>query len=122
MGAPVVHFEITTGGDLAECQQFYRDLFDWEIDASNPMQYGVVRTNAGKGIDGGISAPEPGASAAITFYVEVPEIDATLAEVESKGGKVLMPRTVLPGMVTLGIFSDPQGNVVGLVEPDIVPA
>ena len=122
MGAPVVHFEITTGGDAAELHQFYRDLFDWQIDADNPMQYGLVRTNAGKGIDGGISAPEPGGSPAITFYVEVPEIDATLASVEAAGGKVITPRTVLPGMVTLGVFADPQGNVVGVVEPDVPPA
>ena len=119
MGAPVVHFEITTAGDPAECQQFYRDLFDWEIDADNPMQYGVVRTNAGKGVDGGISAPEPGGSPAITFYVEVPEIDVTLKAVEAAGGTVVMPRTEITGMITLGVFADPQGNVVGLVEPRI---
>ena len=117
MGAPVVHFEISTGGDPAELHQFYRDLFEWEIDANNPMRYGIVRTNAGTGIDGGIGAPEPGGSPSICFYVQVDQIDPTLAAIEAAGGKTLMPRTVLPGMVTLAMFADPQGNVVGLVEP-----
>ena len=117
MGAPVVHFEISTGGDPGELHQFYREQFDWEIDANNPMNYGLVRTNAGAGIDGGIGAPEPGGSPSILFYVQVDDIAATLSSIEAAGGKTLMPRTVLPGMVTLATFADPQGNVVGLVEP-----
>ena len=116
MGAPVVHFEITSEGG-EKLNEFYRSVFDWNIDASNPMKYGVVLTEAGKGIDGGISAPDGGGSSYVTFYVEVPSIDATLAEIEKLGGKTLMPRTVIPEMVTFAQFADPSGNMVGLVEP-----
>jgi hypothetical protein len=122
MGAPVVHFEISTGGDGAALHAFYRDLFDWEVDASNPMGYGLVRTNAGEGIDGGIGGTAEGEAPSTRFYVQVDDIDATLAAVEAAGGTVLMPREVLPGMVTLAMFADPQGNVVGLVEPGTPPA
>jgi predicted enzyme related to lactoylglutathione lyase len=31
------------------------------------------------------------------------------------GGKVITPRTVLPDVI-LGIFEDPEGHVLGLVE------
>ena len=34
------------------------------------------------------------------------------------GGKVVMPLTVIPGMVTMAQFADPQGNVVGLVKSE----
>ena len=44
-----------------------------------------------------------------TFYVETPDITASLAHVEQLGGRVVMPRTVLPG-ATLGIFEDPEGH------------
>jgi predicted enzyme related to lactoylglutathione lyase len=55
MGAPVVHFEIY-GKDASKLQSFYADLFGWEIHADNPMNYGIVHTNAGdKGIGGGIT-------------------------------------------------------------------
>jgi hypothetical protein len=58
----------------------------------------------------------------VTFYVEVPDIKASLATIEAAGGKTIMPREVLPGMITLAIFTDPHGNVIGLVEPGIPPA
>jgi len=55
MGAPVVHFEIY-GKDASKLQSFYADLFGWEVHADNPMNYGIVHTNADdKGIGGGIT-------------------------------------------------------------------
>ena len=29
-----------------------------------------------------------------------------------------MPRTVIPGIVTFGLFGDPAGNMVGIVEEE----
>ena len=60
MGQPVVHFEVVRT-DGAKLQQYYADLFGWEIDANNPMSYGMVtregNVNAeGVGIGGGIGA------------------------------------------------------------------
>ena len=51
----------------------------------------------------------------VTFYVETPCIEESLARAGELGGKTLMPRTELPGVI-LGMFADPEGNVVGLVE------
>jgi len=41
---PVVHFEILAGpdGDKKALQAFYRDTFKWDVDADNPMDYGMV--------------------------------------------------------------------------------
>jgi predicted enzyme related to lactoylglutathione lyase len=50
-----------------------------------------------------------------TFYVQVPDINATLAKALSMGGETVMPRTDA-GMVVMAQFRDPEGNVVGLVE------
>jgi hypothetical protein len=116
MGAPVVHFEINTADDPAELHGFYANLFGWSIDANNPMNYGLVTTGAGKGVDGGIGGAQDG-TPSICFYVEVPDITATLAAAEAAGGKTLMPREVVTDAVVVGMFADPQGNVVGLVEP-----
>ena len=60
MGQPVVHFEIM-GTDADKLHSFYSDLFDWKINAENPMSYGIVdregNVNAdGVGIGGGIGA------------------------------------------------------------------
>lgn len=54
MGSPVVHFEIH-GGDSAAISDFYSSVFDWHINADNPMNYGLVDTDAdGSGIAGGV--------------------------------------------------------------------
>jgi uncharacterized protein len=113
MGNPVVHFEVV-GKDGEKLQQFYGDLFGWNINADNPMNYGIV-DNGGEGINGGISAGQGGESY-VTFYVQVPSCDDFLAKAESLGGKTVMPRTEIPQMVTLAQFQDPEGNLVGIVE------
>ena len=41
MPNPVVHFEIG-GADGVALQQFYAAAFDWNVNAENPMQYGLV--------------------------------------------------------------------------------
>lgn len=117
MGDPVVHFEIQSGNP-EELYGFYRDLFGWKVMAVPEIDYGLVdvgKPEGGDGINGGIGA-NPEGKELVTFYIEVPDIDAKLAAVEAAGGKILMPRADL-GMVVLGMFADPRGNVIGLVEP-----
>ena len=41
MGQPVVHFEVI-GKDGERLQRYYSELFGWQIDADNPMGYGMV--------------------------------------------------------------------------------
>ena len=39
MGQAVVHFEVI-GKDGDKLRSYYSELFGWEIDANNPMNYG----------------------------------------------------------------------------------
>lgn len=120
MGQPVVHFEVI-GKDGELLQKYYSDLFGWKIDADNPMGYGIVtregNTNAeGAGIGGGVM----GASdfdGHVTFYVEVPDVEAALVQAESLGGKRQMgPHQVPGGGPVLGMFTDPEDHKIGLVQ------
>ena len=47
--------------------------------------------------------------------METPDVTASLEKATSLGGRVVTPRTVMPD-VTLGVFEDPEGHVIGLVE------
>src|SRR5262245_6847001 len=120
MGQPVVHFEIVAK-DVQRLQSYYGDLFGWEIDARNPVGYGIVQregnTNAdGVGIGGGISGGPEGYDGHVTFYVEVPDVEGALAKAESLGGTRMMgPDQPMEG-VEIGLFNDPEGNVVGVVK------
>jgi predicted enzyme related to lactoylglutathione lyase len=112
MGKPVVHFEVS-GRDSAALQKFYGELFEWTIDADNPMNYGLVQKEDA-GIGGGIGS-SPDGQRHLTFYVQVDDINAALEQAEAMGGKTVMPRTEMD-MVTFALVADPEGNVVGLVE------
>src|SRR5205085_12104075 len=120
MGRPVVHFEvISKDGDAA--QAFYASMFGWEIDASNPMKYGIVQREAnvngdGVGIGGGIGAGPEGYDGHVTFYVQVPDVEAALAQAEQLGGSRMMgPEQVAEG-VEIGLFGDPEGHSVGVTQ------
>ncbi len=113
MGAPVIHFEVT-GKDGKKLQQFYAKLFDWEIDANNPMEYGMVHAS-GKGIGGGVGPAGQGSSG-VTFYVQVADLDAYLKKAESLGGKKLGGPTKVDSDTTLAWLADPEGHRIGLVK------
>jgi predicted enzyme related to lactoylglutathione lyase len=120
MGQPVVHFEVI-GKDPAKLQSYYGALFGWEFDANNPMRYGLVAREGnvnpdGVGIGGGVGGGMEGYDGHVTFYVEVPDVEAALAEAESLGGTRMMgPDEPMEGLV-VGLFNDPEGHVVGLVQ------
>lgn len=122
MGAPIVHFEILAE-DSAAMARFYGELFDWQISTDNPMQYGVVaredNLNAdGIGIGGGVAAAPPGTARLVTVYAEVPDVEAALARAEALGGtRLLGPETPMAGL-TVGQFTDPEGNVLGVIQAD----
>ena len=113
MGNQVSWFEVT-GKDGAKLQRFYGDLFDWKIDAGNPMSYGMVE-GADGGIGGGIGASQNG-STQVTFYVTVDDLQAYLDKAEQLGGRTVVPITEIPNMVTFAQIADPEGNVVGIVK------
>jgi predicted enzyme related to lactoylglutathione lyase len=113
MGHAVVHFEIL-GPEGAVLQKYYADLFGWDVDANNPMNYGMVQPTA-PGIGGGIGPSQEG-SAFVTFYVETDDVQASLDKAESLGGKTVQPPMDIPGGPKIALFADPQGNVIGLAQ------
>jgi predicted enzyme related to lactoylglutathione lyase len=119
MGQPVVHFEVT-GRDGEKLRDYYSQLFGWEIDADNEMGYGIVSregnvTDDGIGIGGGISTGPEGYPGHVTFYVQVPDVEKSLAKAESLGGSRLMgPEEVMEGLV-IGLLNDPEGHLIGVM-------
>jgi predicted enzyme related to lactoylglutathione lyase len=120
MGHPVVHFEVI-GRNGDALRSYYSSLFDWQFDTSNPMDYGVVNrddnlTSEGVGIGGGVATGPDGYGGHVTFYVQVPDVEATLAKAEELGGtRTMGPETVM-GTMVLGMLTDPEGHVIGLIQ------
>ena len=120
MSHPVIHFEVT-GKDGAALQEYYGDLFDWKMQPVADIGYALV-DKVGDGIAGGIGDAQQGDKGYLTFYVQTDDPQATLDKAVELGGQVVQPVMDLPGMVTLALFADPEGNVVGLVGSETPPA
>jgi hypothetical protein len=110
---PVVHFEVV-GRDLPALESFYGELFGWKTQSIREMGYAMVEKE-GDGIAGGLGQSQDGGSGHVTFYVSTDDPQATLDKAEALGGKTVMPVTELP-QVTLAMFADPEGHVIGIVK------
>jgi uncharacterized protein len=120
MGQPVVHFEII-GKDAEGLQRYYSELFGWDINADNPMRYGIVDRQAnlnpdGIGIGGGVGTGPEGYGGHTTIYVEVPDVEEALGQAERFGGtRVMGPDEPMEGLV-IGMFTDPEGHLIGVIQ------
>jgi len=110
----VTHAEVL-GTDGAALQSFYSSAFGWELQTYE--DYGMFGPVDGKGVGGGVGKSQ--GDPVVTFYVEVPDLQATLDKAASLGGKTVMePQTVgtEPATVAIAAFRDPEGNLVGLAK------
>jgi uncharacterized protein len=119
VGQPIVHFEIL-GKDHAAIRDFYASQFGWEMN--DVMDGYTLVTTADGSVNGALGTPPEGMDRMVNVYVQVDSIDDALASIEKAGGKTVVGRTVIPGMVVWAQFQDPAGNVIGLVEPGMPPA
>jgi uncharacterized protein len=122
--AKVVHFEIPAD-DESRAREFYRSVFDWELQEMPEQQYTLLMTTP---VDQQTQIPtEPGAingglmkrsadTPAPVVTVEVDAIDDALQQVEAAGGSTVRSRTEIPGMGAFAYFKDTEDNVVGLWE------
>ncbi len=117
--APIVFFDIAAP-ELKKQAAFYRAVFGWSSDASGALSvpvtaplHGVLR----------VESDANGPVAERVLYVGVPDVAKALADITANGGTALSPRMVIPGVVILGLFKDPAGNRMGVVElgPDGAP-
>lgn len=108
MNSPIVFFDIA-GPDDRQLRDFYSTIFGWKFDEKSQCTVNIVAP-----LDGAIRK-DP---AEKRIYIGVPDVAETLNSVEINGGSVDTPRFEVPGTVVLGLFKDPAGNAMGLVEMD----
>ena len=116
MGQPVAWFEIISP-DAERAGKFYAELFGWQVSSDPAMGgYSLVDTQSGEGaVAGGIGQADADSGPGVKIYMRVDDIDAYLERAEALGGKKLVPPTGLPGdFGKFAIFTDPDGNQVGL--------
>jgi predicted enzyme related to lactoylglutathione lyase len=118
-----VHFEIHSA-DPDATATFYSRVFGWKIVKwDGPVEYWVVQTGEGPGIDGGIvrrQGDAPATGAAVNAYVctiGVESLDETLTSIIANGGDIAVAKHEIPGIGMLAYFKDPDGNIFGVLQP-----
>jgi predicted enzyme related to lactoylglutathione lyase len=112
MGNAVVHFEIGAADD-GQLAEFYGQVFGWGLQGFSGGGYTMIDTRGGAGINGGIGKSQTGEPWS-AFYVETDDLQAMLDRANSLGGTTVMPVTDFGGAVSIAMFNDPDGLLVGL--------
>ena len=99
MPQPIVHYEIAAK-DAKKLEAFYEGLFGWKFAPAPQPNYSMIDGKQGAG-----------------FGIDVEDAAASMAKVSGLGGTVVVPANEVPGGgIKIGIFTDPEGNVAGVVE------
>lgn len=121
MSGRVVHFEVPYD-DAERARAFYRDIFGWTINEIPALHYDIVQTgptdDAGFPTDSGyigggmLKRESPTDRPVVT--IDVDDIDATLEQIEARGGMTVLGRQDVGDMGWAAYFKDVEGNLMGL--------
>ncbi len=119
----IVHFQIPSD-DIERSKKFYNQLFGWKIEKSpesntpKGMENWEVTTTDDKGnkaLAGGMSKRSM-PQQQITNFIGVKSVDDYSSKVEKLGGKIVVPKTAVPGMGYYEVCLDTENNSFGLFE------
>ncbi len=109
---PFGHIEIPTT-NIEKAKKFYGTVFGWTFSHLPDIDYTLVHT--GKHPNGGFELVKRiPARGQVVAYVEVADIDATLAAVRKARGKVLLKKSPVGSMGWRAQFASPEGVVLAL--------
>lgn len=114
---PVVHWEIVSP-EPQPIVDFYSKVFGWDANFDEEMAYTFLTTDGTVtgsllGISGGIGSFEQ--HQFVSFYVASSDLAQSLAAANAAGGQTIMDVTELSPDMSVAMFSDPDGNIIGLV-------
>jgi len=108
----IVHVEIPAA-NVGAAGEFYQKLFGWKLMPMPEMNY--TMWEAGDGSGGGFpEVSDVNPAGQVLIYIDSEDIEKDLEHVVKLGGKVLHPKTEIPGMGWFAILQDPTGNALGL--------
>jgi predicted enzyme related to lactoylglutathione lyase len=121
----IIRFEIHAT-DPQRLIDFYTAVLGWSFTQVGPRGYWHIQTGPPEepGIDGGLvqrPVPSPDGSPSLNAFpctAEVDSLDATLAKAAALGAAVALPKMAVSGMGWLAYIKDPDGNILGLLQPD----
>jgi predicted enzyme related to lactoylglutathione lyase len=121
-----VHFEIPTE-NKERANTFYQSAFGWNLVPMQGMDYTSAITTpsdeqtgmpSAPGAINGALFPRTDSLKTPVITIDVDDVDAALAQIESAGGSVAQAKEAVPGMGWYAYFKDTEGNIMGLWQTD----
>lgn len=106
--ARISYVELPVNG-TGPARDFYAQAFGWEFADFGPDYAATTGGDVDLGLNGSDDQPID----AVLVLVEVQDLEAALAKVESAGGEVVVQVFAYPGGRRFH-FRDPAGNVLGV--------
>ena len=117
-----VWFDLSTP-DAKGAQDFYGKVAGWGTQKFDQMDYTMWTANNAP--IGGIMPPnvdqKEGVPPHWLAYITVPDVDATVKQAESLGGRTYVPGTDIPTVGRFAVLADPQGAVFSVFKPLTAP-
>ncbi|MGZ7208186.1 MAG: VOC family protein, partial [Halobacteriota archaeon] len=116
----VIHFELPAD-DPQRAVEFYEKVFGWTITKwEGPNDYWLITAGPDDepGINGAIT-PRNMPEQVTTDTIGVESVDDAVKKIEEAGGAVKMPKQVIPGIGYIAYCTDTEGNLFGVIQPDM---
>lgn len=113
-----IHFDLPAD-DTERVMRFYKNTFEWKFEKwDGPMEYWMITT--------GDESKEMGINGSLTKRAEtgmpnmntvgVPSVDKFSKLIQENDGKILMPKTQIPGVGWFATCQDTEGDIFVLME------
>ena len=108
----IVHFEIPVE-DIQRAKRFYANLFGWKIESMPGTDYMIIDPYS---VPGGGMMKRTQPEQQIMVNIGVSLMDEYAAKIEKLGGKIIVPKEVVPGRGYFAICKDTENNTFGIWE------
>ena len=102
--------------DPERAVNFYNKIFGWQINKwDGPLEFWEIKTGGPNelGIDGGLYKRDR-IGQWTTPFINVSSVDQYIAKIESGGGRIIQPKSAIPGIGYTLLFKDTESNTIGL--------
>lgn len=116
----VIHFELPAD-DPKRAIAFYEKVFGWTITKwEGPFDYWLISTGPDDepGINGAIM-PRVMREQVTTDTININSVEDSVKKIEEAGGAVTAPKRVIPGIGYIAYCTDTEGNLFGVLQPDM---
>lgn len=121
--ARVVHFELHAD-DPERAVAFYERVFGWRFQHMPAIDYWMIMTGEGPGVDGGLvrrRGPRPVDGQAVNAFVctlGVDNVDEAVSSAVEAGARMAVPKMAIPNVGYVAYVRDTEANILGLFQED----